>query len=53
MSWPSVTGLRPSPAERIAFSTGWTFDRSHTCTVSIRASGTETVATWFSGMFEP
>ena len=30
-----------------------TFERSHTCTESIRGSGVETVATWFSGMFEP
>ena len=51
--WPSVIGLRPSPAERIAFSTGWTFERSHTCTESIRASGVDTVATWLSGMLAP
>ena len=30
-----------------------TFDRSHTCTVSIRGSGAETVATWLSGMCAP
>ena len=48
--WPSVIGLSPSPAERIAFSTGWTLDRSHTWTDSMRASGTDTVATWLSGM---
>ena len=53
MIWPSVIGLRPSPAERIAFSTGWTLERSHTCTESIRASGIETVATWLSGMLAP
>src|SRR6185312_233120 len=50
---PSTIGLIPSPALRIAFSTGWTFERSHTWTDSIRGSGVETVATWFSGMLDP
>src|SRR6185437_6640666 len=40
---PSTIGLIPSPALRIAFSTGWTLDRSHTWTESMRGSGTETV----------
>ena len=38
---------------RIAFSTGPTFERSHTCTESMRGSGAETVATWLSGMLAP
>ena len=50
---PSLIGLSPSPAERIAFSTGPTFDLSHTCTDSMRGSGAEIVATEASGMLEP
>ena len=53
MFWPSTIGLRPRPAVRIAFSTALTFDRSQTCTDSIRGSGAETVATWLSGMLAP
>src|SRR5262245_42864630 len=53
MIWPSTIGLMPSPALRIAFSTGWTFDRSHTWTDSSRASGVDTVGTWLSGMLLP
>jgi hypothetical protein len=48
-----VDRVEPRPAERIAFSTGVTFDLSQTCTESMRGSGAETVATWLSGMFAP
>ncbi len=51
--WPSTTGFRPRPAARIAFSTDTTTPRSQTLTVSERASGALTVATWFRGMEEP
>jgi hypothetical protein len=50
---PSLIGLSPSPAERIAFSTGPMFDLSQTCTDSRRGSGAETVAIWFSGVCAP
>ena len=36
-----------------AFSTGVTFDLSHTCTVSIRGSGADSVATCEIGMWLP
>ena len=35
------------------FSTGVTLARSHTCTLSMRGSGADTVATWLSGIIEP
>jgi hypothetical protein len=53
MFCPSVIGLMPSPALRIAFSTALMLLRSQIWTDSRRGSGTETVATWFSGIFEP
>ena len=34
-------------------STAVTLARSHTCTLSMRGSGAETVATWFSGIIAP
>ena len=37
----------------MAFSTGPTRVRSHTCTDNMRISGTEMVPTWVSGMDEP
>ena len=43
--WPSTIGFSPSPAERIALSTGPTLVLSQTCTDSIRGSGADTVAT--------
>ncbi len=38
-SWPSICGLRPRPASRIALSTALTRPLSHTCTVSMRGFG--------------
>ena len=35
------------------FSTAVKFDLSHTCTLSMRGSGADTVATWLSGIIEP
>ena len=46
-------GFRPSPAARIAFSTGPTIDLSQTLTEIIRGSGTLMAATEFSGALEP
>ena len=51
--WPSVIGLSPMPALRIAFSTAITMALSQTFTVIIRGSGTLMAPTWFSGMLEP
>ena len=51
--WPSTTGLSPSPAERIAFSTETTRPLSQTLTVINRGSGTLTAPTWLSGMVAP
>ena len=51
--WPSVSGFRPSPAARIAFSVGITSALSHTLTVIIRGSGTLIEPTELSGMVEP
>ena len=45
ISWPSVCGLRPSSDSRMARSTPLTWERSQTCTVIMRGSGTEIVAT--------
>src|SRR5438309_5185419 len=53
MTWPSVCGLSPSPASRIALSTALTMARSHTWTVIIRGSGTLTLASWLSGTVPP
>src|SRR5437588_273461 len=53
MTWPSVWGLSPSPASRIALSTALTIARSHTWTVIIRGSGTLTLASWLSGTVPP
>ena len=50
---PSAAGLRPRPAERMAFSTAPASFRSHTWTTIIRGSGTLIVATWLSGMTDP
>ena len=52
-TWPSAAGLRPRFAPRIAFSTAPTNERSQTCTVIMRGSGTLMVATWLSGMALP
>jgi hypothetical protein len=51
--WPSTIGLRARWDWRIAFSTACTSARSHTCTDSMRGSGTEMLDTWLSGMGEP
>ena len=40
ISCPSVDGVSPRLAAKIAFSTAWTIDRSQTCTLSSRGSGT-------------
>ena len=45
MVWPSVAGDRPRLEFTIAFSTGWTSERSQTFTEIMRGSGTLTVAT--------
>ena len=45
MVWPSVCGLRPSPASRIALSAALARPRSHTWTTMRRGSGTLTVPT--------
>ena len=50
MTAPSAAGLSPRPVLRMAFSTAPASERSHTWTLSMRASGTVTVATWLSGM---
>ena len=50
---PSLTGLKPRPDERIAFSTDTTMPLSQTLTVMERGSGTLTAATWFKGTVEP
>lgn len=50
---PSVAGDRPRFESTIPFSTALTIDLSQTCTEISRGSGTDTVATWFSGMWLP
>ena len=50
ITWPSVDGVKPRLAARIAFSTACTIERSQTCTLIMRGSGTLTVASWLSGM---
>ena len=47
--WPSVVGDNPRLESRIAFSTAPTMLRSHTCTESMRASGTLMEATVLMG----
>ena len=51
--WPSMIGLSPSGELRIALSTAGARARSQTETVIMRDSGTETVASWVSGVGEP
>ena len=51
--WPSVDGLRPRLAIDDRLLDGCTIERSQTCTVSMRGSGTLTVASWLSGMWVP
>ena len=53
MLWPSVCGLSPSPESRMAISTAFTTERSHTCTESMDGPPTETVASWLSGWLLP
>src|SRR5471032_1679714 len=48
-SWPSICGLRPRPASRIALSTALASPLSHTCTVIMRASGVAMLPTWLIG----
>ena len=50
---PWVAGLRPRSASRMAFSMAWVSDLSNGCTVSNRASGAATMATWLSGIELP
>ena len=51
--WPSFEGVRPRSDSRMPFSTAFMSWRSNGCTVSRRASGAWTVATWFSGSRVP
>ena len=53
ISAPSMIGLSPRLASRMAFSTALTWPLSQTCTEMVRASGVETVATWLIGMRWP
>ena len=48
-----MTGFIPRFASRIALSTACTLLLSQTFTEMVRGSGTDTVATWLSGIFEP
>jgi hypothetical protein len=50
---PSLAGLSPSPAERIAFSIAPSCDGSKGCATISVGSGMERPATWFSGIFDP
>ena len=50
---PSLDGVNPRLAAMIAFSTAFTIERSHTCTLIMRGCGMLTVASWLSGMLWP
>src|SRR5690606_18753852 len=50
---PMEMGFRPRSDSRIAFSTVAAICFSQTCTLSVRASTTVTLATWFTGTGEP
>ena len=50
---PSFAGLSPRSDERIAFSMAVISDGSNGCATISVGSGTESVATWLSGIFEP
>ena len=50
---PSADGIEPKTAVADGFFDGLAIERSQTCTLSMRASGTVTVATCFSGMRVP
>ena len=53
MMLPSLDGLSPTSDSLIAFSIALIDDLSYGCTVMSRASGTEIVASWFSGVAAP
>ena len=53
MSLPSFCGLSPRSDALMAFSIAATTLLSYGCTTSSVDSGTDSVATWFSGVFAP
>ena len=50
---PSLAGLSPRSAARIAFSIAPSCDGSNGCATIIVGSGTDSPASWLSGILEP
>ena len=53
MTLPSFDGFSPISEERIAFSISFIVERSNGCATISAGSGTDSVATWLSGIFDP
>ena len=53
MTWPSLLGVRPRSDFRMAFSMSPMVLRSQGRIISMRGSGTEMPASWFSGVGAP